>query len=104
MSDIPDSGTRPLAGFDRVDLNPGQSKTVTIAVPARQLQYWSESAQRWMNTTGTRTVYVGTGDSASTLTLHASAQVDRYAHGVSKMKGMAARHLALEIAVTATRV
>jgi polyisoprenoid-binding protein YceI len=40
----------------------------------------------------------------STLILHASAQVDRYAHGVSKMKGMAARHLTLDIAVTATRV
>ena len=34
---------RSLAQFDRVELQPGQSKTVTLHVPARQLSYWSES-------------------------------------------------------------
>lgn len=61
---------RSLSGFTRVSLAPGVSQKVTIQVPARQLEYWSDAQQRWMSTTGTRTVWVGTGDSPSTLPLH----------------------------------
>ena len=38
------------------------------------------------------------------LTLNASGSVDRYAHGIRAAKGMAARHLHVEISVAATRV
>ena len=36
-------------------------------------------------------------------TAKASGRVDRYAHGISKMKGMAGRYLDLEITARATR-
>jgi polyisoprenoid-binding protein YceI len=40
----------------------------------------------------------------ATLVVRASGTVDRYAHGVTMMRGMAARHLSVEITVRATRV
>ena len=39
---------------------------------------------------------------ASSLTVHANRTVDRYAHEVTKMKGMAGRHLHLDVTVHAT--
>jgi len=39
---------------------------------------------------------------ASSLTVHANGTVDRYAHEVTKMKGMAGRHLHLDVTVHAT--
>jgi polyisoprenoid-binding protein YceI len=38
------------------------------------------------------------------LVLRATAKVDRYAHGISKVKGMAGRYLNLEITAFATRL
>lgn len=38
----------------------------------------------------------------SQLIIKATATVDRYAHGVTKMKGMAARYLKLQLDITAT--
>jgi polyisoprenoid-binding protein YceI len=38
------------------------------------------------------------------LTIRATCRVDRYAHGITKKKGMAGRYLDLEIAASATRV
>jgi polyisoprenoid-binding protein YceI len=43
-------------------------------------------------------------DSDAVLTIRASARVDRYAYGVTKMKGMAARYLDLDVTVGARRV
>ncbi len=50
---------RSLVGFDRVHLAAGQSKTVTIHVPERQLQYWSTKDGKWVLAGGKRTVSVG---------------------------------------------
>lgn len=50
---------KALAGFDRIELEPGQSRTVTAQIPRRQLSYWSEQDQRWQFAGGARTVYVG---------------------------------------------
>ena len=50
---------RALAGFDRLGLKPGESKQVTIHVPLRQLQYWSDASKSWQTATGSRVVYVG---------------------------------------------
>src|SRR5262249_38939223 len=36
---------RSLAQFDRVELDPGQSQTVTLHVGSRQLSYWSDAPQ-----------------------------------------------------------
>ncbi|MFI7228988.1 glycoside hydrolase family 3 C-terminal domain-containing protein [Nonomuraea angiospora] len=48
---------RALAGFARVGLSPGERRRVTVAVPPRALQYWSDG--RWTLARGRRTVHVG---------------------------------------------
>jgi beta-glucosidase len=50
---------RFLAAFDRIHLDPNQSRTVTLHVPLRSLQYWSVSGGHWVTASGSRTVYVG---------------------------------------------
>jgi beta-glucosidase len=63
---------KSLAAFDRVSLAAGQSRDVTIHVPARQLQYWSVADNGWKFPTGTRTVFVG----ASSRDVRAQADLD----------------------------
>jgi len=61
-SEIPEGvqfPVRALAAFDRVHLGAGQTKTVTLHVPERQLQYWSIKNNKWVTATGKRTVSVG---------------------------------------------
>jgi beta-glucosidase len=50
---------RALASFDRVRIAAGESKTVTLHVAERQLQYWSTADGKWMTATGKRTLSVG---------------------------------------------
>ena len=50
---------RILAGFDRVTLEPGEGKTVTIAIPLRTFQYWCEQDDGWKTPAGGRTLQVG---------------------------------------------
>jgi beta-glucosidase len=50
---------RALAAFDRVHLSAGESKTVTLHVAPRQLQYWSTKEGKWATATGKRTLSVG---------------------------------------------
>ncbi|WP_235215256.1 beta-glucosidase family protein [Phaeacidiphilus oryzae] len=59
---------RTLAGYARVALAPGESRTVTITVPARQLQYWSTEAGRWATASGPRAVSVAPDANAAGLT------------------------------------
>jgi len=61
-SEIPEGvqiPVRALAAFDRVHLGPDESRTVTLHVAPRQLQYWSTKDQKWITATGKRTVSVG---------------------------------------------
>jgi beta-glucosidase len=46
-------------GFDRVELNPGESRTVKIRIEPRQLSYWSSDDDRWTVAAGRRAIYVG---------------------------------------------
>jgi beta-glucosidase len=48
-----------LVAFTRVQLAPGQTQTLTVHVPLRQLQYWSLT-QGWTKATGTRALRVNT--------------------------------------------
>lgn len=48
-----------LAAFDRIQLDAGQSREISLHVPLRALQYWSTAANRWTLATGPRTVHVG---------------------------------------------
>lgn len=57
---------KALAGYTRVHLGAGQSRTVTVDVPKRQLQYWSTTGG-WTTATGDRVLYVSTSESADAL-------------------------------------
>jgi beta-glucosidase len=50
---------RQLRGFQRVTLDPGQSKTVTFTLSARDLSHWDTDAGDWATTAGTYQVSVG---------------------------------------------
>jgi len=50
---------RALVAFDRVHIPAGESKSVTMHVEPRQLQYWSTAETKWAAATGKRTVSVG---------------------------------------------
>ncbi|HEY2121899.1 MAG TPA: glycoside hydrolase family 3 C-terminal domain-containing protein [Candidatus Acidoferrum sp.] len=63
--------TRTLAAFDRITLNPGESKTVTLHIFPRSLEYWSTTEARWLRATP-RTIRAGA--SSRDLKLSASTQ------------------------------
>jgi beta-glucosidase len=50
---------RALVAFDRIHLAAGESKTVSLHVPERQLQYWSTAESKWVTPSGKRTISVG---------------------------------------------
>ena len=58
---------RALAGYDRITLRPGQSQTVTLHIPQRQLQYWDTKAGTWATATGPRPLYIGTSERSTAL-------------------------------------
>jgi beta-glucosidase len=49
-----------LAAFDRVHLDAGQTREISLHVPLRSLEYWSTASDRWMLASGPRKVCVGT--------------------------------------------
>src|SRR6185437_5543587 len=50
---------RALVAFDRVHLNAGETKILTLHVPSRLLEYWSTKANHWVRTVGPRKLQVG---------------------------------------------
>jgi beta-glucosidase len=48
-----------LVAFDRVHLNAGETKVLTLHVPSRLLEYWSTKTNRWVRTVGSRKLQVG---------------------------------------------
>jgi len=48
-----------LAGFERVELAPGEARQVVIHVPPRQMQYWSTERGEWATIAGVRKLWVG---------------------------------------------
>jgi beta-glucosidase len=40
---------KELKAFSRVALNPGESQTVTLEIPVKNLQYWNEKKHAWDN-------------------------------------------------------
>ncbi|GAA0814558.1 glycoside hydrolase family 3 protein [Spirilliplanes yamanashiensis] len=57
-----------LAGFAKVDLRPGQSRQVRIAVDRRELSYWDSAGDRWVTPRGTVRVHVGSSSADLRLT------------------------------------
>lgn len=64
---------KALAGFERVALAPGQSRSVSVHVPLRSLQYWDTGAHAWKLVRGERPVLVG----GSSQDIRLSAKVSR---------------------------
>lgn len=50
---------RQLAGFAKVHLAPGESRALTIELPARSLAYWDPLDVRWQVADGPHTIWVG---------------------------------------------
>ena len=71
VSDPAASGQPPrqLEGFARVNLQPGQSQTVSFPLTEQNLRYWNTSTDNWATSTGTYGIAVGDADSTSALTL-----------------------------------
>ena len=65
---------KALAAFDRISVPTGQTKSVVLHVAPRQLQYWSNSENKWVTAKGSRAVYVGA--SSRDIRLHANANIN----------------------------
>jgi beta-glucosidase len=61
---------KTLAAFERISLDPGEEREVSMHVPMRAFEYWSVREKRWVKTSGQRTLLVGT--SSRTLLLSQS--------------------------------
>ncbi len=66
---------RSLRGFDRIELEPRQSKQVAITLDQRSFQYWNEPEQRWTTNFGDRTIFVGEADAPESLPLSATVSL-----------------------------
>jgi len=60
---------RQLKGFDRVDLQPGQSQTVTFKLNGHDLSYWNDAANGWVLPDGEFHIYVGDSSALDNLPL-----------------------------------
>jgi beta-glucosidase len=63
---------RELKGFERITLQPGETKTVTFKLGADELQYWSTKSEEWIQDAAAFDIWVG-GDSLASL--HAEFEV-----------------------------
>jgi beta-glucosidase len=50
-----------LAGFERIRLQPGETKTVSFLLPAEQLAYWDSDQEMWVVKPGGVDAMVGSG-------------------------------------------
>ena len=50
---------KQLKGFRRLELNPGQSATVTIPLSAMSFAHWGAASHKWAVSAGTYQVMVG---------------------------------------------
>ncbi|MDT7726479.1 MAG: beta-glucosidase [Actinomycetota bacterium] len=64
---------RLLKGFEKVELNPGETKQVHFTLDARAFSHWDSSLHQWIRSAGTYAVWVG--DSSRHLPLTSSIQV-----------------------------
>ena len=63
---------RELKGFERIALQPGETKTVTFHLGPDELGYWSTNAGRWIQDAAAFDIWVGADSLA---TLHAELEV-----------------------------
>lgn len=63
---------RELKGFERITLQPGEKKTVTFNLGAKELTYWSTNANSWIQDLASFDIWAGSDSQAS---LHAEFEV-----------------------------
>jgi beta-glucosidase len=68
---------RQLKGFDKVDLQPGQSKTVSFTLNGHDISYWDDAADGWVVPDGQFHVYVGDSSALDNLPLKGTFNVTR---------------------------
>ena len=68
---------RQLKGFDKVDLQPGQSQTVRFTLNGHDLSHWDSAANGWVVPDGQFHVYVGDSSALENLPLQGSFNVTR---------------------------
>nr|ATQ35959.1 beta-glucosidase [Talaromyces piceae] len=69
---VPKGPVRQLRGFEKVSIEPGQSKSVQFSLTRRDLSVWDTTAQQWLLQKGAYKVFVGgsSGDLALTSKLN----------------------------------
>ncbi len=75
VSPSPGATPRPaheLKGFERVKLEPGEAKHVTVTLDPRAFSYWDVPSKAWKIDPGTFTISVG--DNLESLPLHATVE------------------------------
>ena len=68
---------RQLKGFDNVELQPGQSQTVSFKLNGHDLSYWDDAADGWVLPDGDFHVYVGDSSALDNLPLKGGFNVTR---------------------------
>ena len=63
-----DRPERELKGFQKVRLDPGQTKNVNLSLDARAFSYWDEPAQKWIVDPGKFVIRVGDSSENTPLT------------------------------------
>lgn len=58
--------SRQLAGYAKVTLKAGESRTVTVSIQRRTLSYWDTATQCWVTPKGATGVYIGTSATTTT--------------------------------------
>ena len=62
VSDVESTPLRPvreLKGFEKVELNPGQTKQITFTLDKRSFAYWNQEIQDWHVESGTFRIEIG---------------------------------------------
>ncbi len=67
---------KQLSGFERVELAPGQTKTVTLRLDPRSFAYWSTADRGWRIASGSRPLYIGS--SSRDIRLTARVRIENY--------------------------
>lgn len=76
-ADIVGRTARELKGFNKIELQPGETKTVTIELDDRSFSYWETRISDWYAESGEYTVYVGTSSRNLPLTAKVTVQNNR---------------------------
>jgi beta-glucosidase len=74
---------RQLRGFQRVQLDPGQSKTIEMHLTPGDLAQWSDDSNSWIITPGTYHLWVGDGSDPANLPLSGTINLRSGALGIN---------------------